>query len=255
MILNNMKRLILFLLAILSYGSLLFAQSNEVKQANTLYSKGNYADAAKLYEKIISTQGVAPELYFNLANAYYKSNEIGHSILNYERALRLSPTYDDARYNLEIAQLKVVDNVGLNQSFFIGRWIDAFIKLLNSNQWLLFSFSVFLFSLVCAFVFIFGPTRQFRKISFYIGFVAFAISFFTFVFSGIRKDQMLNHRDAIIMSGVVSVKGSPDKSGTELFQLHEGTKVSIKSTLGSWTEIKLGNGNIGWVEQENIERI
>ena len=66
---------------------------------------------------------------------------------------------------------------------------------------------------------------------------------------------MLNHRDAIIMSGVVSVKGSPDKSGTELFQLHEGTKVSIKSTLGSWTEIKLGNGNIGWVEQENIERI
>jgi len=75
------------------------------------------------------------------------------------------------------------------------------------------------------------------------------------VFAGIRKNQMVHHTDAIIMSGVVVVKGSPDKSGTDLFQLHEGTKVKVKSSLGKWTEIVLGNGNIGWVEDENIERI
>lgn len=250
-----MKRFILFLLTILSFGNVVFAQSDVLKQANNLYSTGNYADAAKLYEKVLATQGVAPELYFNLGNAYYKSNEISHSILNYERALRLLPTFEDARYNLEIAQLKVVDNVSLNQSFFIGRWIDAFIKLLNSNQWLLFSFTMFIITLICTFVFIFGPTRSIRKVSFYIGSVILIISFMGFIFSGIRKDQMLNHREAIVMTGVVSVKGSPDKSGTELFQLHEGTKVTIKSTLDKWTEIKLGNGNVGWVEQENIERI
>ena len=82
-----------------------------------------------------------------------------------------------------------------------------------------------------------------------------AISVLAFVFAGIRKDQVVNHNDAIVMTGVVTVKSSPDKSGTDLFQLHEGTKVAIKSTLGNWTEIKLGNGNIGWVEQENIEKI
>jgi tetratricopeptide (TPR) repeat protein len=250
-----MKRIILILLTILSFGSATYAQSDVLKQANYLYSRGNYADAAKLYEKVLATQGVAPELYFNIGNAYYKSNEIGRSILNFERALRLSPTFEDARYNLEIAQLKVVDNVGLNQSFFIGRWIDAFIKLLNSNQWLWFSFSLFLVTLICAFLFVFAPSRQLRKVSFYIGSVILVISFIGFIFSDTRKDQMLNHREAIVMSGVVSVKGSPDKSGTELFQLHEGTKVTIKSTLDKWTEIKLGNGNIGWVEQENIERI
>jgi len=250
-----MKRFILFLSFILSFGSFSFAQSNVVKQANALYSKGNYTDAAKVYEKALSSEGVAPELYFNLGNAYYKSNEIGHSILNYERALRLLPTFEDARYNLQIAQLKVVDNIVQNQTFFIGRWVDGFIKQFNSDQWIWISFIVFLLGLVCAFLFIFASNRQLRKVSFYVGAVLFGMTLFTFVFSGIRKDQLINHREAIVMTGVASVKGSPDKSGTELFQLHEGTKVTVKSTLGNWTEIKLGNGNVGWVEQETIERI
>ena len=250
-----MKRLLLFLLIILSFASQSFAQSNLLNQANSLYSKGNYADAAKIYEKVLATEGIAPELYYNLGNAYYKSNEIGRSILNYERALRLSPTFDDARYNLEIAQLKVVDNTGQNQSFFIGRFVDGFIKSISSNQWFCISIVLFILCLASTFVFIFGSNRQLRKTSFYVGVVVLAISVLTFVFSGIRKNQMVNHNEAIVLSGAVSVKGSPDKSGTELFQLHEGTKVFVKSTLGSWTEIKLANGNIGWVEQENIERI
>ena len=250
-----MKRLILFLSFILSFATVVFTQSDALKQANNLYSKGNYADAAKAYEKVLSTQGVAPELYFNLGNAYYKSSETGRAILNYERALRLSPTFEDARYNLEIAQLKVIDNVNLNQSFFVGRWVDGLIKLFNSNQWIWLSLTLFLTTLICAFVFIFGASRPLRKISFYTGSIILVISLVAFVFSGIRKDQMINHREAIVMTGVVSVKGAPDKSGTELFQLHEGTKVFVKTTLGNWIEIKLGNGNIGWVEQENIERI
>lgn len=250
-----MKRIILFLSLILCFSQFSFPQSNEVKQANVLYAKGDYSNAAKLYEKILSKDVVAPELYYNLGNAYYKSNEIGRSILNYERALRLSPSFDDAKFNLELAQLKVVDNIVPSQTFFIGRWIHNLIKLLSSNQWLYMSFGVFIFGLIFAFIFIFGPSRITRKISFYFATVLVGISFFTLIFAGVRKGQMYNHSDAIVMSGVISVKSSPDKSGTDLFQLHEGAKVYIKSTLGSWTEIKLANGGIGWVEQVNIERI
>ena len=49
-----MKRLILFLSFILSFASYAFTQSDALKQANNLYSKGNYADAAKAYEKVAS---------------------------------------------------------------------------------------------------------------------------------------------------------------------------------------------------------
>ena len=250
-----MRKIILIISLILSFSPMLLAEGNALKQANSLYTKGEYSEAAKLYEKILATDGVAPELYFNLGNAYYKTNELGKSILNYERALRLSPMYEDARYNLETAQLKVVDNIGRNQSFFIGKWIDSLMKLLNSNQWFYLSLMLFLLCLGSAFLFIFGSSHAVRKGSFYIAAILLGISLLTVFFAGMRKDQMINHREAIIMSGTVSVKGSPDKSGTDLFQLHEGTKVSVKSTLGTWVEIKLGNGNIGWVEQENIERI
>jgi tetratricopeptide (TPR) repeat protein len=250
-----MRRIILFLSFIFCFASATIAQTAAMKQANDLYSNGNYSDAAKLYESILAKEGVAPELYYNLGNAYYKSNETGKSILNYERALRLSPTFDDAKANLDLAQLKVVDNIVQAPTFFVGRWIENLIKLLTSNQWIAVSFSVFIAFLILAFLFVFAPSLRLRKVSFYVGVSLFLISLFTLVFSGVRRDQMVNHREAIVMTGVVVVKSSPDKSGTDLFQLHEGTKVVIKSTLGKWTEIKLGNGNIGWVEQENIENI
>jgi hypothetical protein len=94
-----------------------------------------------------------------------------------------------------------------------------------------------------------------RKASFYSGVVLLIVSITTLVFSGIRKGQVVNHDEAIIMTGVVTIKSSPDKSGTDLFPLHEGTKVGIKTSLGSWVEIVLANGNVGWVEVENIEKI
>ena len=250
-----MRRVILFLSLILCFGSVLFAQSSRVKQANDLYSKGNYSDAAKLYEKVLATEGVAPELYYNLGNAYYKLSETGKSILNYERAIRLAPTFEDAHVNLELAQLKVVDNIVQTPTFFLGRWIENLIKLLTSNQWIAVSFSVFITGLILAFLFIFAPSVFIRKMSFYVGATLLVISLCTLIFSDVRKDQMVNHREAIVMTGVVTVKSSPDKSGTDLFQVHEGTKVVVKSTLGKWTEIILGNGNIGWVEQDNIENI
>jgi FOG: TPR repeat len=250
-----MRRIILVLSFILCLGSAIFAQSAALKQANVMYTNGNYSDAAAMYTKILATEGVAPELYYNLGNAYYKLNETAKAILNYERALRIDPLYDDARNNLELAQLKVVDNVAPTPTFFVGRWIENLMKLLSSNQWIFVSLAAFVAFLVLAFLFVFAPSLLLRKLSFYVGMTFFAFSVTTFVFSGVRKNQLVGHRDAIVMTGVVTVKSSPDKSGTDLFQLHEGTKVQVKSTLGKWTEIVLGNGNIGWVEQVDIENI
>lgn len=250
-----MKRTILYLVFFMGGFFTIFAQSVLVKKANDKYLQGNYQHAISLYEEVLSKEGVAPEVYYNLGNAYYKSNEIGRSILNYERALRLYPLYDDARFNLELTQQKVVDNIIQAPTFFLGRWVENLIKLLSTNQWYYLSFSVFIITIGFTFLFLFGGTRNTRKNSFYLALTFLIITFVSFVFSGVRKDQINNHQEAIVMQAVVTVKSSPDKSGTDLFQLHEGTKVSIKSTLGEWTEIKLGNGNIGWLENQKIEKI
>jgi tetratricopeptide (TPR) repeat protein len=214
-----MKRIALFISVILCFCLSAFAQADAVKQANDLYVKGDYIAAAKQYEKVLSKDGVAPELYYNLGNAYFKSNEIGHSILNYERALRLDPGFDDARYNLELAQLKVVDNIIQTPSFFLGRWVSNLIKLLTSNQWIIFSLMSFILCIISVFLFIFGPTRPVRKSSFYFGTALLCVCFLTVIFSAVRKDQIESHNEAIVMTGVVIVKSSPDKSGTNFISI------------------------------------
>jgi len=249
------KKLIFLFVLMIGFVNLTFGQDDQQKKANELYSKKDYIGAAELYEKIIKTYGVAPELYYNLGNTYYKMGETGRSILNYERALRLKPMYHDARFNLEMAQQKVIDNIVQVPPFFILRWLDILMKLLTSNQWFLLGLATFLITIIASLYFIFGYTLSNRKISFYIAVVFLSITVTTIVFAAVRKNQQTQHNEAIIMTGVVTVKSSPDKSGTDLFQLHEGTKVKVKSLLGTWFEVVLGNGNIGWVENKNIEQI
>ena len=251
----NLNRIFLICTVFLGLSFAAFSQTNPLTNANDLYAKAQYTEAAKLYEQLVSNNEIAPELYYNLGNSYYKLGEIGKSILNYERALRLKPTYEDAKFNLEMARTKVVDNVVQVPSFFIMRWIDSFIKLMSSNQWFWLSAVLLFISIIFFFVFIFGFSSLLRKSTFYFGVFFLSFTILTGFFSGIRKGQMAKHNQAIIMVGTIIVKGSPDKSGTDLFQLHEGTKVNVKSELGDWTEIVLGNGNVGWLENANIEKI
>ncbi len=231
------------------------AQNEELNKANSLYKKTDYQGASQLYEDIAIRYGVSPELYYNIGNAYYKAGEVGRSILNYERALRLSPNYEDAKVNLELAQTKVVDNIVQVPPFFVKRWIDLLIKLLNVDQWYIVSLVVFVITLLCFLYFIFGNQLIIRRFAFYGAFILLVITIISGTFGLIRKSELSNHNEAIIMTGTVVVKSSPDKSGTDLFQLHEGTKVSIKSKLDEWTEIVVGNGNIGWLETIAIEKI
>lgn len=250
-----MKKIFISLLMLVIIANAVIAASASFASANKLYTQKQYSEAAEMYEEVIKNEGAAPELYYNLGNAYFKSNELAKAILNYERALRIAPGYSDARYNLEFANQKVIDNIEMTDSFFLKKWLSALMKTMTSNGWFYISVVTFVFTLIAFLMFIFGNSRLIRKSFFYAGFVGLLISVSSILFSSIRKNQMESHREAIIMSGVVVIKGAPDKSGTDLYQLHEGTKVSVIDTLGDWYEVRLGNGNVGWVEKDKVERI
>ena len=66
---------------------------------------------------------------------------------------------------------------------------------------------------------------------------------------------MLSHDEAIVMASAISVKSSPDRSATDLFVLHEGTKVHILSEVDEWCEISIADGKKGWLLKSNIENI
>ena len=59
----------------------------------------------------------------------------------------------------------------------------------------------------------------------------------------------------IVMTPSVVVRGAPDASGTELFVIHEGLKVQVIETLGEWYNVRLADGNEGWIRQADLEKI
>ena len=245
-----MKRIALFLLCCCC----LSVNALTLEEANEAYKNGDYVNAATLYEQLLK-EGTAPELYYNLGNAYYKQNEIGKSILNYERALRLQPFYEDAKYNLAIARERIVDNVEDTQNSFLIVWVNSLISLLNSNSWAYISIGCCVFMVICLLLFAFSRRMLWRKMAFNIAWIALLVCLFSGVFSGVWYHRYNARSAAIVMQGVATVKSSPDASGTDLFIIHEGIKVTIKDQLGEWNEIVLPNGHRGWIETRMLERI
>lgn len=251
---NNFKYLIITIMTAF-WGVISLVAQDDITKAAILYKNNDFKAAIEKYEIVLKSKGESAELYYNIGNCYYKMNETALAILNYERALKIQPNFDDAKNNLELARTKVIDNIVQTPDFFIKEWVDNLVRILHSDSWFYISVVLFILTLLSVFLFLFSRTRSMRKSSFYAGVLTLSVCVVTFVFSGIRKNQMLNHNEAIIMTGVVIVKSSPDRSGTDLFQLHEGTKVKVKSSLGEWSEITIGNGDKGWIESNSIEII
>lgn len=222
-------------------------------QANTDYAAGNYADAVSKYEQILSEQPSA-EVYYNLGNAYFKQGELAQAILSYERALRIEPSYKDAKHNLQFAQSRIVDNIEDTQAFFLSNWIKAVRNALNMHTWMILSISLFIAALIGFFLFAFSQTVWLRKTAFYMSIMALVISIAACANAGSLHQRDTNRAEAIITQGIVNAKASPDRSGTDLFTVHEGTKVEITETIGDWCCIHVGN-YIGWMPLSYLERI
>ena len=226
-----------------------------IKNANKAYTEGNFNDAAELYGKVLSKGLSAPELNYNLGNAYYRLGDYKRAILNYERAKLLSPDDENISLNLELCQRYVQDKIDEVPKFFLIQWLENFKALFSANVWAyvsIFSFGIFLFSIL---IFLFNKSVLYRKLSLYTGFFAIIITLVSYGSASSQTRKITDNKYAIVFSPSVTVKSSPNNNGTDLFIIHEGLKVTITDKSGSWNEIRLSDGKIGWLPASSIEKI
>lgn len=228
-----------------------FAQS-DFDAANAAYAEGRYDEAAALYQAIIDEQPNA-QVYYNLGNTRYKQGELAQAILGYERALRLRPNYPDAKYNLAFAQSKITDNIP-EQDFFLSAWTRGLRNSLSEHSWLAMSISLFILGLVGILLFLLSRMLWLRKTAFHLAWVALLFSLVAGLNAGSLHRRDAQRNEAIIVQGIVNAKSAPDRSGTDLFTVHEGTKVSIRETIGEWANVRVGQ-NEGWIRLTCLERI
>ena len=233
----------------------LSAQNDQLQQANEAYAKGDFQAAADGYEELLKANGESATVYYNLGNSYYKLNKIAPSILNYERALLLEPGNNDIRFNLEIAKLKAVDRIEPIGDFFLTEWFRDIQNLLSTDAWSNFSIVCFILLIACLFFFFFSRRIIIKKLGFYVGLGLLTGVIFGNCFAYNQKKKLTQRNAAIIFVPTTTIKSSPDNSGTDLFILHEGTKVKLKNKLGGWNEIETADGNVGWIKNSEIEVI
>ncbi|MBQ0137139.1 MAG: tetratricopeptide repeat protein [Bacteroidales bacterium] len=247
-----MKRL-LFIIVTLTLCIVHCQSSTAFTDANDLYAAGNYAEAASLYQQMLTEQPSAV-VYYNLGNAYFKQGELSQAILAYERSLRLDPSNKDTRYNLRFAESRITDNITDNRAFFLSTFLTNVRNLMRERTWLWISLVTFVLFVATLLLFLLSAEPVVRKTGFSIAVITLVLSVFALVAAQSLHQRDTLREEAIITQGIVNAKASPDKSGTELFTLHEGTKVRITETLGEWCNVSVGNYQ-GWILLANLERI
>lgn len=233
--------------------------NNIALSAAEAYRGGNFKRSVDLYETVInesiSNNLVSPQLYYNLGNAYFRDNQLGKAILNYERALLLDPGDNDIRHNLRFANNRKVDRITPAGDIFISNWFKAIRNLYSSNAWAVIAIISFVLSVIFFATYLFVSVLWVRKTAFYTFIVLFLLMIVFNIFSFSQKREQIRGDNAIVMVGAASVNASPDVNSNELFELHEGTKVRVKSSDGNWYEIEIDNGSVGWTNKDNIEII
>ena len=224
-------------------------------RANEAYRNNEFDIAGQYYTEIINQGNEGAILFYNLGNCYYKSGENAKAILWYERALRLDPRNDDVQHNLLFVRQKLTDKIDQIPELFISKLWDNISKSMTSHHWAILSIAFsFLLFLLIAFV-ILSKRQWVRVTSFFFSIITVTLFIVSILFANKESKRAVKIPEAIIMQSVVTTKNTPVKSGSDLFVIHEGLKVSITDKVGEWYEIKIPNGEKGWVEQDCLEII
>ena len=223
--------------------------------ANAAYNAGDFEKAATIYEQILAQNLHSAALYYNLANAYFKQGELGKALLNYNRASRIAPSDEDIRHNQEYAEKMTKDSIEKIPEFFLVTWLRAARGALSCTAWTVLSLAMLAVALAMTLVYLLAQRMSLRKVGFYTMACAVVLFIASSAFALSERNMLINRSEAIVMSSAASVKSSPDRSATELFVLHEGTKVTIGESTDGWAEVRIADGRKGWIEDKRIERI
>ena len=254
----NALSVVVILLSIVMFPSVAIGNDQDVRdlfqEANDAYVDGEYELAAALYEEVAQNHQCF-QLEYNMGNAHYKLSHIGESILHYERARLINPLDGDLRANLLLAELRAIDRI----EALPGVGIDKLVSVIFAGNlywlWLILSLTTW----TAAFVFIainlhlaVCISKPFLRGGAMVS-ASLSIVFLLFLYS--TSKRISESSCAIVMDSRVEVRSMPGELGMSLFQLHEGTRACIVSKENEWTQVKLDNGNVGWLLTSAIEPI
>lgn len=251
-----MKRHIFVLF--LAFGAMLMqaATPSETKTlADSAYARADYEEAVKLYSEL-AEQNPTTDVCYNLGCAYYRTDDIAHSILWFERALKLNPSDKDVQFNLELARTKTIDKIIPQHEFILFTYFRQVTSWFSLRTWTTVALTSFILMLVALLLFWASDSVLTRKLAFSSAVLLLLFSVLSNVCAFQQRKFKHTHTSGIITTPAVTVKSTPAESGNDLFVLHEGSKVEITdNSLQEWCEVSIADGKIGWIPKSAFDLI
>ena len=221
-------------------------------EAEQQYDEGEYTGAVETYQQILRQGVESASLHYNLGNAYFKSGEIGEAILHYEKAAKLSPRDPDIRYNLKIARARIQDRITPPPVSFLMKVYNGMKYWLALNELAWATGALFLLtSLLFAGRHLFRY-EQLRKISRSLFIVGIGLLILTVPLLVSRTLEASQEKYGIVLDPEIKVYSAPQTISTEVFVIHEGTRVRVEQEQDNWFRIRLADGKEGWVQVPTV---
>ena len=231
------------------------SQAVTKENADAEYTKGNYQQAIKDYEELLQ-KGVSSEIYYNLGNAYFRTDNITKAILNYERARMLAPGDEDILFNLQFAQSKTIDRITPNDEMFFVNWYHSLVSFTTVDRWAFTAVLSIIAVLVLLLIYLFAEGITLRKVGFYGALTFLVLFILANVFAYQQKRMLENRKGAVVTASSVNVLKSPADKADTAFVLHEGTRVDIADkSIKGWCGVRIADGREGWMQTDKMEEI
>ena len=230
------------------------AQDELFAEGNRLYQQEDYQGALDNYLHIREAGFEGPDLYYNIGNAYFKTDELGRAILFYERARRLAPTDADILANLELARSLGADEIVPLPRFWLFRVGSWWMNLLPRSLLIGLTVAGYLVAAagVVALVLRLGAAAWARRAAVAGGVLVLLLG----TTLAVRETGLGQARHAIVLTAEVGVQSAPsDDPALQLFVIHEGTRVRVDRRSEEWLEVVLADGKVGWVRAEVLEEV
>lgn len=226
-----------------------------MERANKLYLEKKYDDAILIYEQLVSEGYESTELFYNLGNAYYKISKPGFAVLNYERALKLSPSDEDIIHNIDLVNSRLVDKVDSLPEFFLFSWWESLLSLFSLTGWSYIAYTLLLLVLGFVIFYFFAGSSNQQKISVIGGGVSLIFLLIIISLLAVKLNREVNIKSGVIIVQVVTAKLAPDEKSNDAFIIHEGLKVKVEDKVEHWFKIRLQDGKVGWLPDVSVKII
>ena len=224
-------------------------------EADSAYANEDFVRAEELYT-ILAHQGQSATVYYNLGCTYYRQDNIAKAVLWFERAAQLAPSDEDIRFNLAMARGKTIDRIiPRHEMFFVSVW-KTMMHSHSVTQWANMAVAAFVLALLLVAMYVYCSSVPLRKTGFFGAIVALMLCLVFNLLAYNLRNYNRTHTAGIVMEPAVTVRSTPTASGTDLFVIHEGTRVEIRdNSMRDWAEIQIADGKVGWIEKKTYEAI